>query len=90
MDDIICYFCEKTGVKYDDCISKRGATDLWLVRYMIWHYLHATKKVSTSTIANKFGRTKANIFRGVRLFKHQLRYNKRTRDLYESVVNGLS
>lgn len=86
IEGIINIFCEQAQVSYDQLISSARSAKLWYIRYMLWHYLHYTHGWSASRLAKYFNRNRPSIFRGIRILKYQMKYHKKIKADYESIV----
>lgn len=86
IDLVIDIFCENRGISRDIVLGDGRGADVWCLRYMIWHYLHYNAKLSATQLSKLFRRNRPSIFRGVRLLKHQMKYNKELRAEYHAIV----
>lgn len=78
-------FCAATDTESDAVLGREKSLKIWNVRYMIWHYLHYNMGASANRIAKIFNRDRVNIFRGIRLIKHQMKYDSRLRETYYDI-----
>lgn len=78
-------FCIAAEIDYDEMMGTRHRLALWNARYMAWHYLHYDKGISANRIARFFNRDRVNIFRGIRLLKHQMKYDSTLRNKYYGI-----
>lgn len=85
-EKLIDVFCEECGVSKEEVFGRGRGKELWTAREMLWTYLHTHMKVPVSRIASMFGRAPTNIFRGIRVFKSECRFHKKTREKYLSAV----
>lgn len=83
---IIDFFCDKRGVACELLFSDRLLITVSTTRYMIWYYLHYRKGYSASRLSRIFNRSRASIFRGMRIFKREIKYYKQTKTEYDSIV----
>lgn len=89
IEKIIAAYCEITGISDEELCGDGRSERLWVGRYMIWAYLHIEHNIPTSTIAERFRRSRANVFRGIRLLKHQVAYTKKQREQYTALKSQL-
>lgn len=82
---VIEAFCTATDTDISAILGRDRSLKVWNVRYMIWHYLHFNMGASASRIAKIFDRDRVNIFRGIRLIKHQMKYDSRLREKYYDI-----
>ena len=89
IDYVSRFICTERKCSVDSVFNRDMNLKTWYTRYMIWHYLHCCKSVATSKIAKAFGRNRPSIFRGIRVFKHQMKYNKELRKEYYSIIEKI-
>lgn len=75
--DMDCLFGE--SIKYHDCHN----------RYILWTYLHDKRGVSANKLARMFNRNRPSVFRGIRLYKHLLRYDRHEHRIYSDIVKKM-
>ena len=56
---------------------------------MIWYYLHYNAGMSATALSRQFQRNRPSIFRGIRIIKHQLKYNKELSAEYHGIVKKM-
>lgn len=86
IENTVRIFCDERETEYAKIYSTESNARLYYTRYMIWHYLHYNRKMSSGRLSREFGRTKRTIFRGMRLLRHQMRYDSRLRKEYNEIV----
>ena len=89
IEQIICFFCNENGVNTDEVCGRTKKLPVWTTRYMIWHYLHITHKISGGKLAKMFKRNLPSIFRGIRIIKHEMTLYKDLRSKYDSIVKKI-
>lgn len=89
MQDIINAFCQYRGVEVADIFNYDRFQKNYFTRYMIWHYLHCAKGISVGCLSKTFKRNRPSIFRGIRLLKHQFKYDKRLCAEYNGIVEKI-
>lgn len=89
LNRIIENYCQITGYTIEQLSDSNNNKNKWYARYFIWHYLHCDKKISIGNIAKLFNRSRASVFRGIRLLKHQMYYDKGIRTRYEKLKKQL-
>lgn len=89
VENIVLLFCQRRGVKFEDIFYNVHEKNASQTRFMIWHYLHCTKKVSASSLSRMFNRNRPSIFRGIRVLSDHMKYHKEIRAEYESIVKYL-
>lgn len=83
--DIIESFCEELGMDSAEVLGKDKNAKLWNARYLIYYHLHFGMGLSANRIAKIFDRDRVNIFRGIRLIKHQMKYDNKLREKYYNI-----
>lgn len=86
---IINLICAHKDVTPDRVFTADRHQEVIFARFAIWYHLHYSLKMSATQLSKMFGRSKANIFRGIRVFKYHLRYDKKFKDDYESLIEKL-
>lgn len=89
IDTIIETFCRERGITPTEFCNPKRKSNVWITRYMIWHYLHYTCGMSANRLAKHFKRNRPSIFRGIRIIKHQFRYHKGLCAEYHAIVKKL-
>lgn len=82
---VIGAFCEGTTADCADVLGRRNNISLWDIRYMSWHYMHYSMGFSANRIAKIFNRDRVNIFRGIRLLRHRLKYHGDLKERYYNI-----
>lgn len=82
---IIAKICEILKVDPDAVMRDARGLSVWEARYMTWMYLHYTAGLSASSIARLFNRDRSNVFRGIRTFKNNMKYDRALRRRYENI-----
>lgn len=83
--DVIESFCEELGIDSAAVLGKSKSLELWNARYMLWHYMHYYMGFSATKISRIFDRNRPSIFRGIRLIKHQMKYDSKMRETYYGI-----
>lgn len=86
---IIEIVCGIRGISTETVLSYESKSEAWYTRYMLWMYLHTNKRMSANKIARIFNRNRPTIFRGIRLLKHQMVYDKALSAEYETIVKKI-
>lgn len=86
---LIKRFCNILNVDTNEVLNGGRSLALWEARYMIWMYLHYKKNMSANGIARLFNRNRSNIFRGIRVFKNNMKYDRKIRRRYESISHQI-
>lgn len=86
IEDIVSIFCQERCISTTVLYGTERRNNIWITRYMIWHYLHYDCKMSASKLSKHFKRNVPSIFRGIRIMKHELKYNKWLRTQYHSII----
>lgn len=87
--DIIEIICNLRNVSVSDVMSDARHGLVPSTRFMVWLYLHYDNGWSANRIAKTFGRTRTCVFRGMRILKHQMKYNKEMREEYQGILKRL-
>ena len=58
-------------------------------RYMIYRYLHEELKWSAGKVAKLFNRTRINVFRGIRVLRNQMQFDKDLRIAYTNIIQKI-
>ena len=89
MQSIVEAFCQHHGVAQEDIITYERSQKHYFTRYMVWHYLHCSKGMSAGKLSKLFNRNVPSIFRGIRLLKHQFKYDKSLLEEYYAIVSKI-
>lgn len=83
IENVIKAVCAHFKVDYSrfNSLSEKPS----IARYTIWLYLHCEMGMSVGKLTKYFNRNKASIFRGIRIMKHHVKYDKAARDEYIAV-----
>lgn len=87
--ETISFFCKKRGVGIAQALSRLDHLTVNITRYMIWHYLHKKLSISAGHLALLFKRTRATIFRGIRVLDTQMIYHEEIKKNYYDIVKEL-
>lgn len=86
---IINLFCEEKGVDFNKLVVHDRHMDVSYIRYALWHYLHCQRNVSAATLAKLFDRNRPSIFRGIRVFRHHIKYDKELEKDYYATIKKI-
>lgn len=87
--NVVDVFAKRKDVATEEIIGHRNTREFCVIRYMIYEYLHNELRFSVSVIARFFGRTRANIFRGIRVLRGWFEYHEAMKDEYLSIINTI-
>lgn len=86
-EKVLLFFSKKHNLTKEDILSANRTNAVCMVRYMIFTYLHLNLKISSYALAKIFNRHRINVLRGIRCFKHELKYNKDIRSKFYSLID---
>lgn len=86
IEEIVKFASEYFGIKESRLLSHDTSDDCSICRYIVWHYLHYEKELSTRTICEYFGRTKDTVFKGLAKIKNCMRLQTYYRNMYSMFV----
>lgn len=86
IENIVETFCKMRNVQPSELFGGRRQKDVWNTRYMVWHYLHYELKMSANKLSVHFNRNRPSIFRGIRIIKHQMMFDKDLRKEYHRII----
>lgn len=81
--------CEILGISAEDITSCRRSGFLVQSRFMVWYFLHCRCGIPISSLSCLFKRSSPSIFRGIRIFKGQMKYHKEVRDRYHEFIKKI-
>lgn len=70
-------------------LSQSILHDACIVRYMCYRYLHEELSWSASRIGRLFNRSRINVFRGIRILRHQMAFSSTLREQYCRLVQKI-
>lgn len=88
-ENIVSVFCSSRGTTQESVFGADRKAEVWYTRYMLWHYLHYNANLSANQLSRMFNRNRPSIFRGIRLLKHQMKYDKNLRAEYHAIVEKI-
>lgn len=86
IDNIVETFCKMRYVLPSELFGDRRLKDVCNTRYMVWHYLHYDLGMSANKLSAHFNRNRPNIFRGIKIIKHQMMFDKDLRKEYHRII----
>lgn len=88
-DKILLFFCEAMGTDIASVRGKDRRLRSCYARYMVWMYMHYDAGMSANKIGQMFRRERAGVFRGIRIIKHNMKYDESLRNTYDNVRKKL-
>lgn len=86
---VLYFFCEAMGADTVAVVGKDKRLCVCNARYMVWMYMHYAAGMSANKIGRMFRRERSGIFRGIRIIKHNMKYDESLRRTYNKVCEKL-
>lgn len=87
--EIVNIICAHKNIHPDVVFSADRHQNVIFARFAIWYHLHYSYNMSATQLSKMFGRSRPVIFRGIRVFKYHLRYDKKAKNEYDIILKKI-